>query len=161
MTVIEEPHVDGDDVAGDIYGLVHYLHASSNRDLLDAIAREQLSFSQLMLLERLRDGAHPTVHQAASMIGISRSGASLVTQSLARRGLVRREEDERDYRSKRLVITDRGLDVIARLHACRLEVITTFAEQLHEDQRAQLQAAIRDSVQADELAQHRPPAIPA
>lgn len=150
-----------DELAGDLYGFVHTLHAQSRRDLLDAIAREQLSFSQLMLLDRLEAGARPTVQQAAQMIHVSQPGASRLIASLARRGLVRRESDERDFRSRRLMITDRGRESLQRLHACRMETIANFASSLHEDQRAELQAAIRDTVHEDELARHRPPAMPA
>lgn len=157
MSSTQETH----GLADDIYGLVGYLHTSSTRDLLDAIAREQLSFSQLMLLERLRDGARPTVHEAAAMIGISRAGASRVVDSLARRGLVRREEDPDDFRARRLTITDRGRESIVRLHRCRLEAIAQFASSLEPDQAEQLQAAIRHSLREEHLEPHRPPTMPA
>jgi DNA-binding MarR family transcriptional regulator len=157
ISAIPDPApVDG--VAGDLYALVVYLHASANRDLLDNVAREQLSFSQLMLLERLRGGRRrPTMRQVASYLNVSPAGASRIVDELARRGLVRREKDERDFRAKRVLITDRGEDVITRLHAARLERIATFAlDELDDEQRDRFARALAPLVERERIAACRP-----
>lgn len=148
---------DETELSDDLYSLVSHVHESCNRDLLDAIAREELSFSQLQLLERLRTGMRPTVRQAAAILHVSCAGASRMIDSLARRGLVRREADDRDFRAKRLEITDRGLEAIQRLHAARLEGIQAFTRRLHPDDQKRLQTAIRRTMGRDELAARRPP----
>jgi DNA-binding MarR family transcriptional regulator len=144
------------DVPGDLYALVAYLHASCNRDLLDAIAREQLSFSQLQLLERLRGAwRSPTIGQAAALMHVSRAGASRIVDGLARRGMVQRQADEADYRAKRIRITERGEEAIKRLHAPRRAAIEAFVESLAPGAREQLQAALRLVLQREQVSTYR------
>src|SRR4051794_255858 len=92
------------DVGVELYALVTYLHSSAHRDLLNAIAAEQLTFNQLQLLDYLRRRHRPTLAQAAAVMHVTKGSASRAVEQLARRGLVRREPDERDNRAKRLVI---------------------------------------------------------
>lgn len=146
-------------VTRELYALVVYLHASANRDLLTAIAREELTFTQLALLDRLRGGrAKPTVRQAASMLDVSQPAASRLVHQLAVRGLVQREADERDTRVKRIAITDRGEAVIVRLHACRIEHVERFTHGLTVAQRQQLEQALADVTAREEIAAYRPAA---
>jgi DNA-binding MarR family transcriptional regulator len=141
----------------DLYALVVYLHSSCNRDLLEAIGREQLSFSQLRLLERLRGGhMHPTVRQAAALIDVRPNTASELVDSLARRGLVRREPDDNDYRAKRITVTQRGEGVIGRLHAARQGGILRFTEELTAKERQQLHAGLRPLLKHEQIAACRP-----
>lgn len=141
----------------DLYALVVYLHASCNRDLLEAIGREQVPFSGLILLERLRGGhRRPTVRQAAAIMHVSAAGASRILDRLAREGLVRREADDEDYRARRILITDRGEGLVGRLHAARREQIRTFAEQLDVDERGDLAAALERLCRRDAIAALRP-----
>lgn len=145
------------DISDDLYALVVYLHASSNHDLLEAIGREQLSFSQLQLLERLRAGRmKPTIRQAAAMIQVRPNTASELVDTLARRGLVRRDQDDNDYRAKRITITERGEEVITRLHAARQGSIVMFTEQLAAKEREQLHAALGPLLERDQIAACRP-----
>ncbi|HWD76337.1 MAG TPA: MarR family transcriptional regulator [Solirubrobacteraceae bacterium] len=150
------------DVSSDLYALVVYLHASANRDLFAAIGTLELSFSQLKLLERLRGGRRtPTIKQAAALMHVSLPAASRITDSLARRGLVRRETDDRDFRAKRILITPRGEQAIAQLHAARHEEIIAFCDQLDVDEREQLAAALRPVVDHEQIAVYRPAPPPA
>lgn len=147
------------DVSHDLYALVVYLHASCNRDLLDAIAAEQLSFNQLQLLERLRGGRRkPTMRQAAAQLHVTQAATTRLVDALARRGLVQREPDERDYRAKRVVITDRGEEVITRLHAARLDRIIAFAQGLSAGEREALERGLAKVVQRESIAACRPAA---
>lgn len=149
-------------VADNLYALTVYLHAGCNRDLLDAIHAEEISLSQLQLLDRLRSGRRrPNVAQAARLIHRSPAGTSRLVDELARRGLIRREGDEGDFRSKRLVITDRGEQVIARLHAARYDQVVAFTEELEPDERDQLQAALVQVLSRNEISQYRPQPVPA
>lgn len=135
---------DGPTLDEQLYAFVLYLHASCNRDLLEAIIRERIGFSALILLERLRGGhRRPTIRQAAALMHVSTSGASRIVDALAREGLVTRESDDDDYRSKRILITERGEEVVGRLHAIRREQIRSFAEQLDDEERAGLERVCR------------------
>lgn len=146
------------DITEDLYALVHYLHVDCHQDLLDAIAREQLSFSQLQLLERLRRGGyHPTIRQAAALMHISVGAASRGVEALAQRGLVRREGHERDERAKRVVITDRGAEVITRLHAARLDGVAAVNESLTDPERRQLRKALEPLRERTDPYRPKPP----
>lgn len=149
-------------ITEDLYALVVYLHVSCNRDLLTAIGREELSFNQLQLLERLRAGRRrPTITQAASILHVTIAAASRMVDGLARRGLVRRETDDDNYRAKRITITDRGEEVIGRLHAARLEGVLNFTERLKPGERDKLHAALRPVLEREQIVTYRPPAAAA
>lgn len=153
------PENGASDVSEDLYALVVYLHVTCNRDLLDAIIREQLSLSQLRLLEELRRGRRPTIQQAATMLHVSRGGASRIVDALARRGLVARERNDNDYRSRRVQITERGSEVVARLHAARMNKAIAFTDLLTADEREQLHQALKPI--RDRIAPYRPAPTPA
>lgn len=146
------------DVTHNLAALVTYLNAHAHRDLLDAIAVEELSFNQLQLLGRLRDNRsyRPTLQQAAGIMRVRKSSASVFVEQLARRGLVTREPDERDRRAKRIVITDRGREVITRLHRARLAHVQAFAAALDDDERKVLHEALAKVAERDEIAACRP-----
>lgn len=146
----------------DLYALIVYLHADSNRDLLTGIVREELSINQLRLLDRLRGGRrHPTIANAAQMLHVTVAAASRIVDGLARKDLVRRESDESDYRAKRIVITEKGERVVNRLHAARLEHVERFTDELDDDERKQLRGALTVLLEREPIAACRPLAPPA
>lgn len=149
------------ELADDLYGLVTYLGAAGHRELLHAIAREELSYSQIVLLDELAEGRRPTIREAAMMMHLAPHSGSRIVAQLARRGLVRREEDDGSYRTKRVVITDRGRRALDRLHAARRDAIEAFSQQLEPAKRSQLQTAIRSCVDREHLAAHEPPPVAA
>lgn len=145
------------ELADDLYAFHSYLNVHANADLLDAIQREQLSFTQLRLLERLRGGRRrPTIRQAAATMYVTPAGASRIIDSLAQRGLIRRDVDDDDFRSKRIIITDRGEQAIARLHAVRRDHVHTFVRGLDADELEQLRAAMRPMLAREPIAACRP-----
>jgi DNA-binding MarR family transcriptional regulator len=143
-------------LAADLYGLVTYLHVASNHDLLEAIRHEELTLSQLQLLERIRDGRQPTIQQAATIMQLGVHQASRSVNSLAQRGLVRREPSQHDYRSKRVQITPRGQDVLRRLHAARMPPLVAFTRTLDPAERKRLEAALRPLATRADIAPYRP-----
>lgn len=131
------------DLAGDLYALVVYLHADSNRDLMDMMGREELTVRQIKLLGILRSGRlRPTIAQVSRLLGMHPTGASRLVHSLARRGLVQREGAEEDGRRKRIAITDRGDQVLARLHAARYDRVVEFVDDLDTGQRSELSSIL-------------------
>jgi DNA-binding MarR family transcriptional regulator len=145
----------------DLYALIVYLHAGSNRDLWDNLRADSLSVSQALLLDRLRAGRRPTMSQAARLIGISPAGTVRLVNDLAERGYVRRETDLQDKRSKRIVLTPRGDDAIARLHAARLDQIVVFTDGLNDVEHADLAAGLASVMTRDEISRFRPTPLPA
>lgn len=159
MKNVPEPDRVAVELTEELYALTVYLHATAHRDYLDAIKREELTLSELRLLERIRSGLHPTIREAGSLLHLSIQGASRCVDGLARRGLIDRDQDVDDYRSKRIRITDRGTSALLRLHAAQIEPIATFAVDLTADERDELLDALQPL--RDRLAPYRPQPIPA
>lgn len=145
------------DLAGDLYALLVFLHADSNRDLMDMMGREQLTVRQIKLLGILRSGRlRPTIAQVSRLLSMHPTGATRLVHTLARRGLVRREGDEADGRRKRIVITDRGDMVLARLHAARYDRVVEFVEDLSAGQRSELSSIIGPIAERQDIRVFRP-----
>jgi len=148
-------------ILGNLYALFVYLNVSSNHDLLDAIIGSQLSTSQLLLLDRLRGGRRrPTIQQAATLIHVGPTGASRLVEDLAQRGLVTRDTDEKDFRYKRIVITEAGEQTIARMHAARLQQIAEFAQGLSPVELDRLEPALDVLLEREPIAACRPMPLP-
>ena len=78
-----------------------------------------------------------TITQVAELLGRSVSVASRLLDQLVVRGMVRRREDERDRRVKRVTITEQGRTLVATL----------------EQQRANAQLAVMASLSPEEQAE--------
>lgn len=129
-----------------LHALVTHLHATANRDLLDQIRSEGLTFERIQLLERLRGGrVRPTIQQCGQLMHVAHNSASRMVEDLAARGYVKRVTDDNDSRAKRVEITPEGEDVLVRLHTARMPAIIEFSERLTPEQRAALRDAI-DSI---------------
>jgi DNA-binding MarR family transcriptional regulator len=136
----------------ELHALVTHLHTTANRDLLEQINREGLTFERIQLLERLRGGrVRPTIQQCAAIMHTHKGTASRMVDSLADRGYVKRVTDDNDSRAKRVEITTAGEDVLVRLHAARMPTIIDFTGRLTPRQRERLHEAI-DSILNPELA---------
>lgn len=145
----------------DLYALVVYLHASCNRDLWATLQDEHISISQAKLLDRLRGGKRPTIGQAGRLVGLTHSAAVRLVDDLAQRGYVRRETDVNDGRARRIILTPKGDEVIARLHAARLDQIVEFTGELDDDERADLRSSLRPVMARQEISRFRPVPVPA
>lgn len=127
----------------DLYLLFTEMHSKCHECLAAAVAREEITFAQLRLLLFLRQGRYrPTIKQAARVMGVSISRASRSIDELARRGLVLRQEDGNDSRSKRVVITDRGERIPLNLDVAQFRSLDGYIEDLSPEQRENLQDAI-------------------
>ena len=78
-----------------------------------------------------------TITQVAELLGRSVSVVSRLLDQLVVRGMVRRREDERDRRVKRVTITEQGRTLVATL----------------EQQRANAQLAVMASLSPEEQAE--------
>lgn len=149
-------------VADNLYALIVYLHAESTDDLVLTLAGEEISPTQLRVLARLRTRRRRySIREMSAVIHRTPTATSRLVDQLARRGLISREGDDDDFRKKRLEITERGDQVLARLHAARYDRIVAFTEDLEPGERAQLTSALQQLVARDEIRQFRPVPIPA
>jgi DNA-binding MarR family transcriptional regulator len=83
-------------------------------------ARENgLTMAQVGVLMRIRGKGMSGVAGVGEDLGITSAAASQLLDKLSRQGLVLREEDPDDRRSKRILLTERGEGLSARIMAAR------------------------------------------
>ncbi|NPA31985.1 MAG: MarR family transcriptional regulator [Chloroflexi bacterium] len=114
--------------------VVHlWLHASRR------FARERgLSVGQLMVLRQLQFNGPCTVSDIAQRMGVTNAAASQLLDRLVEQGLVVRRENPADRRSKSVVLTPAGLQV--------LEAATRWHERWVNDLLARFSPAEAETV---------------
>ena len=121
--------------------LVQLRHAVLRDGFLGAVRTMddfELSVAQmatLMLLDAERGG---TVGGLANDLGRSMSAASRLIDQLVRRGLVNRQEDDRDRRIKRIALTERGQELIGQVQRQRAEAQLAVMATLTDVERAEV-----------------------
>jgi DNA-binding MarR family transcriptional regulator len=122
----------------DVYAFIHRLLSSGHRELFMAIEKAELSITQVKSLQVLAEAEEPMSLGAVSeALGLSLPAISRSVDALVQRGLVKREEDPRDRRSKLVTTTGRGRSTYERLSELRLAGLrTTIAELEPEEQQA-------------------------
>jgi DNA-binding MarR family transcriptional regulator len=145
------------ELGGDLYALVVYLHKRCTPELFEAIGALDLSLTQIKLLGHLDEADRAlTLKEAGERVGVSLPAASRVVDDLVRRGLLERHEDLDDRRMKRVSITADGRAVIGRLNAARLHGLQQFAQSLSDDERRHLAGALAHILQRDDVKACRP-----
>jgi DNA-binding MarR family transcriptional regulator len=87
-----------------------------------------------------RDGM--TQSELADELEISKASLGPLLDSLERQGWLRREEDERDRRAKRIYLTDRVQPILAEMNAVGAELHRQALAGLDPTARRQLAAAL-------------------
>jgi DNA-binding MarR family transcriptional regulator len=125
-------------LARDLLDFVNQLFTAGQRDLFAAMEEADVSVSQVKALKALAEAEEPMSLGAVSeTLGLSLPAISRSVDGLVRRGMVKREEDPRDRRSKLVTATARGRSTYERLTALRLAGIRGFVADLDpEEQRA-------------------------
>ncbi|MFC4115168.1 MarR family winged helix-turn-helix transcriptional regulator [Nonomuraea zeae] len=112
---------------------------SMQSDLLPSLVRmhedDDLSLLDGTMLRLLDRGEDPTVRELAALIGRSDSRTSRIVDRLVRRGLVAREEDERDRRVRRVRLTGRGEALLQRIDRLRVETQAELWRHVTDDDR--------------------------
>jgi DNA-binding MarR family transcriptional regulator len=144
-------------LAADLYAFIAHLHKNCNAELLEAVGGLELSLTQIKLLHHLDDSTTElTLKQGAEAVRVSLPAASRLVDDLVHRGLVERHEDADDRRMKRILLTDKGRVVIARLNAARLTGLEHFVTTLTEEERRQLTEVLATLLGRDAIAASRP-----
>ena len=152
-----EPGAENKALAADLYALVMHLHKNCNPDLLEAVGTLELSLTQIKLLHHLDQSASAiSLKQGAEAVRVSLPAASRLVDDLVNRGLVERREDVEDRRMKRVQLTDRGREAIARLNAARLTGVENFVAGLSAPERRSLAALLARLLTREEIAAARP-----
>jgi DNA-binding MarR family transcriptional regulator len=129
-------------LARDLLDFFNQLFAAGQRDLFAAMEEADVSVSQVKTLKILAEADEPMSLGAVSeTLGLSLPAISRSVDGLVRRGLVKREEDPRDRRSKLVTATALGRSTYERLTALRLAGIREVVADLDpEEQRALAEA---------------------
>ena len=121
--------------------LVQLRHAVLRDGFLEAIRALddfELSVAQMATLMLLDAEGGSTVGDLAGDLGRSLSATSRLLDQLVRRGLVHRQEDDRDRRVKRVGLTERGSELIGRVQRQRADAQLAVMAALTESERAQV-----------------------
>jgi DNA-binding MarR family transcriptional regulator len=84
-----------------------------------------------------------TAAELGRRLGISKQAAGKTIDALEQAGYVRREPDSRDQRQKIVLLTDRGLDALARSARIFDDLRARWAGQLGPDRLRRLEADLR------------------
>ncbi len=103
--------------------------------LVRAAGDEDFSLAQLATLYLLERMGEHSVKQVAEVIGRSLSATSRLLDQLVKRGLVQREEDERDRRAKRVVLTEHGQKLLRDLERERADAQLVVMAYLSAEER--------------------------
>ena len=126
-----------------LFAFVNKLLTAGHRELFAAMEKEDLSITQVKSLHALADADAPMALGAVSdLLGLSLPAISRSVDGLVQRGLVKREEDPQDRRSKLVTATSRGRATYERLTALRLAGIRGFVADLEPEQKQALADAL-------------------
>jgi DNA-binding MarR family transcriptional regulator len=130
-------------LAEDLLGFVAYLTKTTEQGVLQVAAELELTLSQLRALFELAVADHDlALGELAAKIGLSVAATGRLVDGLVHHDLVSRREDPVDRRVKRLALTARGDETMARLAEARRQDLRQFVETLGDDTRRALALAL-------------------
>ena len=120
-----------------LFAFLEHLNKTTHGVVFEVAGEHELTLSQLRALFVLAYGDHaPALSELAGEIGLSVPATGRAIDGLVRSRFVSRTEDEVDRRVKRLALTGRGEEIIARIDAARRTRLKEFTEALDDDARA-------------------------
>ena len=146
-------------LARQLAGFLRYAWSRSDSEFTREVAEQDLTFSQLKTLLVLAEHAETlSVKDVAERLGISLPAASRAVDSLVRRGLAERAEDEVDRRVKRVRTTRKGDRLVERLVAARIRSFELLLESFTVTERRKLGDALDEIVARPEISRLCPKA---
>jgi DNA-binding MarR family transcriptional regulator len=112
-------------------------------NFIAAIRASGFSMSQIGALFHIRRQHFRGVSEIGDELGVSSAAASQMLDRLVQQGLITRTEDPNDRRVKRLVITDRGKQLLKNGIHARQEWIQDLANLLTPAEEEQVAAAMQ------------------
>ncbi len=105
-------------------------------EVVRTLGDQDISLTQLATLFLLQGPGEPTIKEVAATLGRSLSATGRLLDQLVRRDLVRRYEDTRDRRVKRVAITAQGRAFIATVAYHRAGAQLTLMRHLTTEEQA-------------------------
>ena len=103
------------------------------KKVLNDVAGDSLSFSQLKLLHLVAHTDDHIISDAAAFLGVSKAAASKAVDKLVRRRMLRRVEVQADRRSTQLFLTESGRRLLEAYESARDELIARIFEQVEPE----------------------------
>lgn len=142
-----------DVLARQLAGLIRFAWSGSDSEFTREVAEQDLTFSQLKTLLLLAEHDDTlSVKDVAERLGISLPAASRAVDSLVRRGLAERAEDQVDRRVKRVRTTRKGDRLVERLVAARIRSFERLLEGFTVTERRKLGDALDEILARPEIA---------
>jgi DNA-binding MarR family transcriptional regulator len=102
-----------------------------------------ITLPQLKVLGLLLSHGHSlSGRELAGLLNVGPSAVTPLVDRLVEHGYVRREEDARDRRITRSLVTDAGIELLRRMMAGRREMMADLLRQLDADERATVNQAL-------------------
>ena len=133
-----------------IVTLEKWIEVSMHRSMQDFMgyARESgLSMHQLGALFQVHRKGCSGVTELGDELGVTSSAASQMLERLVQQGLIVRSEDPRDRRSKLLILTEKGQEVLCEGIQARQKWIEELAELLTDEEKAQALGVLNNLVE--------------
>ena len=113
-----------------------------------------LSFSQLIILNRIHRRGPASVSEISGMLEISNSAVSQLLDKLVKLELISRYEKPEDRRKKYHSITAKGEDLVEKSREARVAWIDSLEENISPDESEKLTEALR--IMVDKIKQLEP-----
>lgn len=142
----------------DLYAVILGAQRGATEDVVHAISEASVSLTQLKLLHILARPHRrpPRISRVGELLAIDQSHAARVVRGLEREDLAHNIDDEDDRRVRRVVITEKGRELVVQLDRRRIRELSAFRRTLTADQRRLLDKATAAIVRRPELAALRP-----
>jgi DNA-binding MarR family transcriptional regulator len=114
----------------------------SMRNFLRYARESGLSMSQLGALFHLHRKGSTGVTDLGDHLGVTNAAVSQMLERLVQQELILRSEDPIDRRVKRIVLTDKGLQIFQESIRARQGWLVDLAEILSADEKEQITAAL-------------------
>lgn len=149
--------IEATDTAARIAALLHHVFLYDRGNQLRVIEETGLSMTQCKALLELGglggDAQAWQVSDLAERFGVSVPSMSRAVDALVKAKLATRVEDPDDRRVRRVKITAKGHELVARIVTVRMTGIEAFVTTLTAAQRRKLDAAVESLMEREDLAQ--------
>lgn len=119
-----------------------------------AVREHDITWSQWLLLNYLRQRVNSTPAQAAEAIGVDRSAITRLVDRLETKKLVMRMREGVDRRSLFLYLTKQGLDLCQQVDTAAQQHQDKFLESLHSSEQRMLRLTLQKMLRSGGIAGH-------
>src|SRR5690242_4367545 len=149
--------IEATDTAARIAAFLHHVFLYDRGNQLRVIEETGLSITQCKALLELGglggDERAWQVSDLAERFGVSVPSMSRAVDALVKAKLANRVEDPDDRRVRRVKITAKGRELVAKIVTVRMTGIEAFVSTLSSTQRRKLDAAVESLMEREDLAQ--------